>query len=98
MSVNVSIRMDEGMLQAIDEIAKSLDRDRNSLINEAIKNYLEMHQWQIEQVRRGVADAEAGRTLSHEQVKKRVLERHASAETSLGAADTSVRATKSLSI
>jgi len=77
MSVTLSIRAEEETLQALDQIAKSLDRNRNWLINEAIKNYLELHQWQIEQVRRGVADAEAGRTLSHEQVKKRILERHA---------------------
>ena len=77
MSVTVSIRAEEETLQALDKIAKSLDRNRNWLINEAIKNYLELHQWQIEQVRRGVAEAETGRTLSHEQVKKRILERHA---------------------
>lgn len=77
MSVTISIRADEETLKALDKIAKSLDRNRNWLINEAIQNYLELHHWQIEQVERGVADAEAGRTLSHEQAKKRILERHA---------------------
>jgi predicted transcriptional regulator len=83
MSVNVSIRTEEETLQALDKIAESLDRNRNWIINEAIKNYLELHEWQIEQVRQGFADAQADRTLSHEQVKNRILKRHGKATKSV---------------
>ena len=75
MSVTVSLRTEEEIIQTIDQIAESLDRNRNWIINEAIKNYLELHHWQVEQVRKGIADAEAGRTLSHEEVKDRIMKR-----------------------
>ena len=44
----------------MDEIAEVLERDRSAVINEALDAYLELHHWQIEHIRRGLAEAEAG--------------------------------------
>ena len=61
----------------LDKIAEAFDRNRNWIINEAIKNYLDLHQWQINQVEQGFADAAAGRTISHDDLKGRIAKRHA---------------------
>ena len=44
------------------------DRDRSYLINEAISIYLEMHQWQVEEIQRGVSEADAGDFATEDEV------------------------------
>ena len=50
-------------------IAAVMDRDRSYIINEAITAYLEMHKWQIEEIKKGIAEAEAGDFASEQIVK-----------------------------
>jgi predicted transcriptional regulator len=57
---NITFRLDSERRAALDEIAAGLDRDRSYLINEAIALYLEMHQWQIQQIKQAVTEADAG--------------------------------------
>ena len=57
---NITFRLDSEKRAALDAIAVGLDRDRSYLINEAITLYLEMHQWQIEEIQSGIAEADAG--------------------------------------
>lgn len=74
-TVNLSFRTAETTRDALDQIAKSVDRNRNWLINEAIENYLELHRWQIEQIEQGIADSDAGRTRSIGEVRKHFAKR-----------------------
>lgn len=64
----IAFRLDEDKRIALDAIAQSLDRDRSYVINEAIKNYLEVHQWQIEEIKKAIAEANAGKFASEEKV------------------------------
>lgn len=57
---NITFRLDGEKRAALDALAVGMDRDRSYLINEAITLYLEMHQWQIEEIHRGIAEADAG--------------------------------------
>ena len=57
---------------ALDELATAQDRPRSYLINEAITNYIELHAYQDELVRKGLEDVRAGRVVSHEDVVKRL--------------------------
>lgn len=65
---NVTFRLDSEKRAALDAIAAGMDRDRSYLINEAITLYLEMHQWQLEEIRQGIAEADAGDFASEEEV------------------------------
>ena len=42
--------------------------DRSYLIKEAVNAYIELHRWQIEEIERAVAEADAGQTLAHDEV------------------------------
>jgi predicted transcriptional regulator len=66
----VSFRLDADKVSALDELASALDRDRTYLLNEAVAAYLDVQQWQIEHVKAAVRQADAGRLLEHQQVKK----------------------------
>ncbi len=75
-TVSLSFRTAETTRNALDQIAKSVDRNRNWLINEAIENYLELHRWQIEQIEKSIRHTEAGgRTYSIREVRAR-LDKH----------------------
>jgi predicted transcriptional regulator len=47
------------------------------VINAAIENYLEMHQWQLEQIKQGIKDSEEGRSYTTSQIRSRLAKRHA---------------------
>jgi predicted transcriptional regulator len=66
----LSFRTDDAIREQLDRIAKSLDRNRNWVINEAIQNYLELHRAQIEAIHRGEEDIRAGRWHTTEQVRE----------------------------
>jgi predicted transcriptional regulator len=65
---NITFRLDSEKRAALDAIAAGMDRDRSYLINEAITFYLEMHQWQIEEIQSGIAEADAGDFATEEEV------------------------------
>jgi predicted transcriptional regulator len=66
----VSFRLDAEKVEALDDLAKALDRDRTYLLNEAIEAYLDVQQWQLEHIQAGIRQAEAGKLIDHAQVKK----------------------------
>jgi len=68
----ISFRADADKIDALDALAQAQDRPRSYLINQAIANYVELHAFQDELVRQGLEDVRHGRTVSHEEVVKRI--------------------------
>jgi len=68
----ISFRIDEDKVEALDTLAEALDRDRTYLLNEAVAAYLEVQRWHIEQIERGIQQADAGKLVEHDKVKKMV--------------------------
>lgn len=64
----ISVRLEPGQRKALDSIAKVLDRDRSYVINEAVKNYLELHAWQIAHIEEGIRQADTGEFASDTDV------------------------------
>lgn len=65
----ISFRLEVDKVSALDTLAKSLDRDRSYLLGEAVQAYLDTQQWQLEQIRAGIAEADAGRVVDHRRVR-----------------------------
>ncbi|MBN3911383.1 MAG: CopG family transcriptional regulator [Nostoc sp. NMS1] len=66
---NITFRIDSDRKAALDAIASQINRDRSYILNEAVDAYLEMYQWQIEEIQKGIAEANAGDFASDEEVK-----------------------------
>ncbi len=66
----ISFRLESKKVSALDSLAEALDRDRSYLLNDAISAYLELQQWQLEQIKEGQRQADAGRLVDHKKVKK----------------------------
>lgn len=65
----ISFRLQSDKVAALDTLAESLDRDRTYLLNQAVQAYLDIQQWQLEEIRAGIAEADAGRLIGHSKVK-----------------------------
>ncbi len=66
----ISFRIEPDKLDALDSLADMLDRDRTYLLNEAVTAFLEVQQWQIEQIKKGLEQADAGELTPHKKVKE----------------------------
>ncbi len=66
---NITFRVDSEKKMALDAIAANMDRDRSYVLNEAIAAYVEMHKWQIEEIKKGIAEADAGDFASEKEVE-----------------------------
>lgn len=65
----ITLRIDAEKKAALDAIAAGLDRDRSYLLNEAIDHYIELHEWQLQEIRKAVKEADAGDFASEEEVE-----------------------------
>jgi predicted transcriptional regulator len=66
----ISFRLDSDKLEALDTIAKALERDRTFVLNEAVRSYLDIQKWQIEHIKSSLRQAEAGELIDHDELKR----------------------------
>lgn len=81
MSISLSFRTEEDKRAQLDQLADTLDRNRNWVINEAIDAYLDLHKWQLEEIEKGIAATDVGRSYTHEQMKVYVAKFSAKSKT-----------------
>jgi predicted transcriptional regulator len=75
-----TIRAETEIVHKLDDLAGSLDRSRNYLVNQAIKEYLETHAWQVDKITQGIAAADRGELVAHDDVMREMedlIERNA---------------------
>ena len=65
----VTFRLESDAVAALDALAGSLERDRTFVLSEAVRFYLELQAWQIQQIKAGIAEADAGKVMDHRTVK-----------------------------
>ena len=65
----VTFRASRKKVRELDRLAHALDRDRSYLLNEAVDQYLSVHEYHLRQIKEGLAQARAGKLVDHEQVK-----------------------------
>lgn len=67
----ISFRARAEKIDALDSLAAAQDRPRSYLINEAIANYIELHDYQDKLVRKGLEQLRQSRVVSHTEVVRR---------------------------
>jgi predicted transcriptional regulator len=56
------------MKHRIDLLAKATRRSKTFVIEEAITNYLNLNEWQVQSILEGLKEVETGATTPHEAV------------------------------
>lgn len=69
-----TVRTDTDIVQQLDNLSGALDRSRNYIVNQALKEYLQSHAWQIEKITQGIAAAERGELVDHDTVMREMAE------------------------
>ncbi|MCA2407743.1 CopG family ribbon-helix-helix protein [Rhizobium leguminosarum bv. viciae 248] len=67
-STTMTIRVRPDVKEKLDRIAADTQRSKSFLAGEAVAAYVERELEIIKGIKRGMADAEAGRVIPHEQV------------------------------
>jgi RHH-type transcriptional regulator, rel operon repressor / antitoxin RelB len=72
----ISFRLESEKREALDAVASALDRDRSYIINEAIEAYLDVQRWQMQHIREGLRQADAGEFATEAEMKTTFSRRH----------------------
>lgn len=64
----ISFSLNSEKRKAIDKIASLLERSRSEILNDAIDAYLQVQQWQLDHIKEGLRQADAGEFATDEEV------------------------------
>ena len=70
MTETLSIRLDSDTKKRLEALAQRSKRSKSFLAAEAISQYVQAAEWQLSEIHAGIADLDAGRSVSHERVAK----------------------------
>jgi predicted transcriptional regulator len=66
----LTVRLPTEIEARLDRLARTTPVSKSRLAADAIAAYLDGQERQLERIREGLADAEAGRVVSHEEVAR----------------------------
>jgi RHH-type rel operon transcriptional repressor/antitoxin RelB len=69
MTEPVTLRLDAATRKRLDKLAKATERSRAALAAEAVRQYVELNEWQIAAIQEGLREAEAGQFIDHARLK-----------------------------
>jgi len=72
----ITIRTSKETVDEIDALAAAMDRSRNYIINQALRQYLEANAWQVQRIEEGLAAAREGRVRPAEDVFADIAAKH----------------------
>jgi RHH-type rel operon transcriptional repressor/antitoxin RelB len=70
-STLVTVRVKPEIAARLEKLAASMDRSKSYLAAEAIEEYIDLHEWQIQAIEEGIAAADRGETVEFDAIKKK---------------------------
>jgi RHH-type transcriptional regulator, rel operon repressor / antitoxin RelB len=68
-STTFTVRVDTDVKKRLERLAKSTGRSRSFLAAEAVRQYLEINEWQVAGIKRAIASLDHGEGIPHDSVK-----------------------------
>jgi predicted transcriptional regulator len=69
-SAVLTLRLDAKLKKKLDRISKSVNRSRSFVAAQAIEEYVSVNEWQINEIKKGLAEADAGDFATEEEVQR----------------------------
>jgi predicted transcriptional regulator len=66
----VTLRLDSKLKARLDRLSKATQRSRSFVAAEAIREYVALNEWQIEEIKKGIEEADRGEFASPEEVQR----------------------------
>jgi predicted transcriptional regulator len=64
----VSVRLEAALNDQVAVIAAALDRPKSWVIEQAVRDFVALQEWQLAAIDEGIGAADAGRVVAHEDV------------------------------
>lgn len=68
MSTTMTLRLEDDIKSRLDALADATQRSKSFLAAEAVRDYVELNEWQIQETRQALAEADAGDFASAEDL------------------------------
>ena len=69
MSTTMTIRLDDDLKARLDNLAGATHRSKSFLATEAIRDFVEINEWQIQEINAAILEADKGEFASEDDVK-----------------------------
>lgn len=69
MSTTMTVRLEDDIKDRLERLAESTQRSKSFLAAEAIREFVELNEWQIAETRAALAEADAGDFVSEQDVE-----------------------------
>ncbi len=69
-SAILTLRLDAKLKNQLDRLSKSMNRSRSFVAAQAIQEYVSVNEWQISEIKKGLAEADAGDFATDEEVQQ----------------------------
>jgi len=66
----MTLRLEPGLRERLDRLAKAQRRSRSFIAGEAIREYVTVNEWQIEEIKKGLEEADRGEFASPVEVRR----------------------------
>lgn len=64
----LTLRLERKLRKRLEKLAAATERSRSFLAAQAIRDYVELNEWQVAEVRKGLAEADRGEFATEKQV------------------------------
>jgi len=68
----LTLRLDAKLKNQLDRLSKSMNRSRSFVAAQAIQEYVSVNEWQISEIKKGIAEADAGDFASDEDMRQTI--------------------------
>ena len=65
----LTLRVDSKLKKRLDKLAKITRHSRSFLAAEAIRDFVSLNEWQIEEIKKGLREADAGNFANDDEVE-----------------------------
>ena len=68
----LTLRLDPQLRKKLDRLSSAMNRSRSFVAAEAIREYVELNDWHVAEIKKGIAEADRGEFASAAEVKQTV--------------------------
>ncbi len=70
MSTTMTIRLEPELKQRLDHLAEVTQRSKSFLAAEALRDYVELNEWQLREIKDAIKEADDGEFASDQEIRK----------------------------
>ncbi len=66
----LTLRLNHNLKKKLDRLCSAMSRSRSFIVTEAIRDYVALNDWQIAEIKKGIAEADRGEFASDAEVNR----------------------------